>query len=481
MSQRTFPGDREMPDDEPRQVSDEEAAAAGIFTAAELAALVAFSTEVQQLAGGDILGDDDAYKLLLDRLGGELESNNYYHQGSDANRADYAQIILESIPSELRTDAVMKGIDLRPYLAALDGKKIAPWLQDASGNRPAQDMARVAHTAGDIEKLTAQLEKDMLVPTAGTEFTQAERNAMLAKVSDWKPGETGLVNTPEQLAFMAGEAGEDVLSTAPASSQMVNHGFIESDLQGLVDMDMLTIEQLVDMEGQRQAEVGGGYFHVGIGVQGDNGLKTTNPSGLGAPRTVSAYDALHYLYTLDEKQVADMQRKLGAAGYFDQTRSGGGYIEGDPTDPVTAEAWALMLTESIKRQTPITQVMGERTRSYRAKVREARLKATTEIDPFYQKTVANDWARQEIGRDLTNEELLGMQAYLQELTRKRAGYVAGATNNPTSRGGMMTDDGEFIGVDSQDMQSYVDQTTQDEQSLAQQGAWHYALQRKLGG
>ena len=134
------------------------------------------------------------------------------------------------------------------------------------------------------------------------------------------------------------------------------------------------------------------------------------------------------LTTMTPKEITNLQRKMAAAGYFDRTTSGSTWVEGEWNDPATTEAWRLLVTDAVVENKSVPTMLSERNRDYRDKIGQARLKNLVQTDPNYEAQIANEWARQRVGRDLTQEELAGLHQHLEELKVGRSRYLAGSEN-----------------------------------------------------
>lgn len=433
----------------------------GQFTGEDLAKAVALSTDVASLTTGAPLNDVEMEKILGNRISGGSGVGG----GDDFERGrDLAEVIIDALPPELHNADVANALDFRPYLEALDGKKIVfrsrvigPFLPDIT-------KAKTVHTAKWVKLENERLAGDAIVAGGG-------------------------VNAPAQTGFETGTAG--VTPGAPASGITLDANgnpvlpssapsnavtFPIEGLRAAVQSGTMTLEQLATAESNYQLDNpdSNQFFPT------DVGKPTTPMPGVPAASTdtISALDALKYLYDLSPSEVHNMQLKMAAAGYFDKLNNGGTFTDGDPTDPNTQAAWNMLLKDSITTKRSVPAVLGDGLRTYRDQTRKARLAQLQQIDPSYSMSVANDYAQSVVGHDLTPDELASLNVHLHSLVSARAGYVAGAADNNTRAGALANTP---TGTTDKDIQAGLDANPQfkSEQRHANDLSLEYKLRQLM--
>jgi hypothetical protein len=446
----------------------------GQFTGADLAEIVKPGADLTKL-GGTPLKDWELEALLASRIAGGPEPGFTIGGTDDWERArDIAEVIVDALPPELHTDAVANGLDYRPYLVALDGKKII-FRSDVAGPFPDIKKTKTISTKGFQAAAETKAQEDAVVAGAGgqtpvsTKYDPAQAGivptATAAPVVD---PTTGQVSTP---GVTIGPNGEISFGTSAGGSAAASP-FTLADLRQMVQGDHWTLEQLAQNEDQAP----GGQFPIDIGLPG-----TTRETGgpaithtLTEP-TLSTNDALSYLRTsLTPQEIHSMQLKLASAGYFDKLGNGGGYIDG-VVDDSTQAAWKLLLTDSVIQNRSAPTILGEGLKNYREQVRKSRLGQLSAMDPSYSRLIGNDYAQSVIGRNLDTQEMVGLNNYLQGLRNTRAGYVAG-TDNPA---GPLVGDETGQGYSSRDVQTYLSTRTDEEQRIQNMQAYRFQLSKAM--
>lgn len=408
----------------------------GRFTGEDLAKIVKPSDDLTKL-GGVPLNDVDLEALLADRISGKIDNRGVILniiQGDDWERArDLAEAIVDALPPELHTDEVGKALDFRPYLLALDGKKIT-FRSDVAGPFPNIVKTKTVSVKKFMERAETIATEDALVTGANTgmpvsrEFDPAQAGVTPgAAAAPMFDPVTGMVTFPS-------------LTDAAAPGQA---GFPESDIRFLAEAGLYDIELAAEREVKEQANAPGSYFPVDLGIPSTEG--TGKATGM-QNQKISAVDALRYpLTNMNQKQVHSLQLKLASAGYFDKLDNGGAYFDG-VADENTLSAWKLLLTDSIRQNRSTPAILGEGSRTYRQQAREARLKQLGEIDGSYTRAIANDFGQSVLGRNLQGDEIEELTVYLKSLRSKRAGFVAG-DSGPGNAAGPLRGDYGFTGDD----------------------------------
>lgn len=412
------------------------------FTGDDLAKIVKPTKDLKVVAGKDKVIDDYAAQALISqRLGGD------FNQEQSTSAGDISEIIVDALPPELRTATVMQSIDLRPYLVAIEGKKIthrlntAWYLPDATGTI-------IASTKAFLDAAEQRAVEDAVVAGAATgtpvttKYDPAKAGVVpTATATPVVDPVTGQVTTPGVTVNPDGSYSFGTLGSAGATSP-----FTIDDLRQMVQGDHWTLKELAANEDQSPT----GQFSIELGTP------SQLPGG-GAGKAVSTNDALSYLRTqLTPQEIHNMQLKLASAGYFDKLTNGGNYIDG-VVDDNTQAAWKLLLTDSVIQNRPAPVILGEGLRNYRDQIRKSRLGQLQQIDPSYTMSAANDYAQSVIGRDLTPDQIASLNQHLHGLVSARAGYVAGAPDNNARAGALANTP---TGTTDKDIQAGLDANPQ---------------------
>jgi len=452
--------------------------------------------------GDPVLDQADAEDIIAQRLldGFSQEqwdalnfgdSNVFGQHGSRANR-DIARIIVAALPEDIRTTTVLASMDVRPYLAALNGKEITGERLDESWTNlfgelgAKKDRKYKVNTQVFIDAETERIKAAIGVEDATlnaadkTAAAQADPNA--PDPTEYNAGQVGVVPTPKSVAP---SEGQGAAATAAATGAIDTNGDGVPDAfdptliaQGLNTKmpieDMRTAVQLgyADLDAlARQEEVyqkgdfPGQYFPVQVDY--------TKPKQSKTDGTVSADQAALYLTTLTPNQVISMQAKLAGAGYFDRLGNDGHHIKGDAYDENTVAAWKLLLEDTVKQKKPMPAVLGSQLRTYREKVREERLRNLSELDPSYSMALANEFGQSKLGRNLTTEELMSLNHHLESLRTARAGHLAGSGDNAQPLGDSQQ------GFGGSDVETYLGVKTEREQRIDNAQSLRFQLSKAM--
>ena len=416
------------------------------YTGADLAKDVPLDPELTKLGTGEDLNDVDAQNILNERMGGD-KNNNY-----DTSAGDISEIIVDSLPQGMRTPEVLGMIDLRPYLAALDGKTIlhrhhtegfmSPLLPDRSENI-------VARTKPYLDSEVTRL-KDAGVANPDV-FNSTSAGASPLPTTYDKDGK--LVTDPAATDAADGTV-TDPLTGEEISLDSLNSAaqYSPDDLRYMVQTDQWSLEDAAANEGKASAPA---LIDTGESINpGKRGGRAGYVPKDRVKKSLTAQEALGYLQSMPPDKIKDMQTKLANAGYYDGLDNGGNYLVGDAHDQNTLIAMRKMLTEAYQSNKPISTLIGERMKSYRMNVRDQRL-AGLKQDPGYSRAAANDYAQQVIGRNLQPDELRQVEMYLKSLVRDRASNIGG--NETFGRGGQLESDNPR-GYDEGDVRAALDQS-----------------------
>lgn len=365
-------------------------------------------------AGEKPLNEKDAAKLINERLTGLSV------QGEASGFEEAAAIIARALPANYRMASILTGLELRPYLMALDGQTLghtggyAPTMVNGQVSMGGPETPYVLHTKGIAEAETARIQQ--VLTDAGAPGAAQTAGAF----STNKAGTTPLVQLPGEAPKVKTVTGYDAtgnpIYTTIAQDQAAT-GINVSGLRALVQGNYYDLGQLAADESKyQQTTDANAYFPVQI----------NRGTARQIPDTVSVLDATNYLNNLTPEEITKVQLRLASGGYFDRLPNGGAYLEGDALDQNTVEAWKLLVTDAVKTNRPANQVLGQAASTYRDSLRKERLSQLAQYDPSYTAAIANDYAQSVAGADLSPDERASLDAHLQRLVSQRAGYIAGS-------------------------------------------------------
>lgn len=482
---------RAKKDDKKKAEEDVPDSALGTFTPQDLASLVQFDDSAFNY-GETPIEDGDAANILRNRMSG------YTNGPTDEHTRAIIELIVNAVPKDYRSKSVMENLDLRPYFAAISGqgkKKIlvrhyegmvAPDWSETYG----VDIGAIGKTFLDNEQRTIRESAVKAQAGAQLNMTKAESDAALAGIERFNPGRAGaspLGDKAKQEAIVQGKSVDGFAPKTVAGQVAAFSPFDVEQLRKLTETDMLSLEQLSDQEAQLNAQNGGGYFPMEVeqGTQRPLEVRDGAPVAPTTPQpTMSVLDAMNYLATLTPDKVKDMQHKLATAGYFDRVAARGStdgtpratvpIEEGYAFDPATMAAWKELLTDSVKENKPVWQVVADKGRDYRDVRRKKMLSGLLDVDTEYANMAANDYAMSVLGHSLTRDELQKMNQHLISLRQERAGFVAGADDN-TADMGLPNEQG----FTQDDIQQYVEGATGDQQRANSFSSRMYSLNKLM--
>lgn len=423
--------------------------------------------------------------------------HGYYTTGSPAMEMA-AEYILRSVPRDAWSKELLSSLDLRPYLQAMStwaksaadlgieriSHKDLTWRRNNQGidiadvaqemdaalsltQKGLQDFANATATGDPNERMRSfeltDSTKVGLTPMAVAELAQSQ----VTTNENYSSGTATTSGTNVKDAFQ-GISGVDVTAQFPVD-----------DMRTAIVNDLTTIEGLASQELQQQQQLDGkGYFPVAVDAPTMRPLDVhggqVSAPGMGNQTTIGLNDALRYLTTLPPSQVKDMQRKLAQAGYFDQVTSLTSIDEGNALDEATKTAWKALIRDSVTMNQPVWKVLGDRSKDYRQKARQARLSTLQGIDEDHNRLTANDLAQSLIGRNLTDDELKSLTHHIEQLRYERAGYVQGM---PTDSSEPLPQNG--YGYTDGDIQQFVMDNTEMERRNATFSDLMFAIGKKM--
>lgn len=364
-----------------------------------------------------------------------------------------ANLVVDSIPEDKLSPALLSGLDLRTYMQAVASNPVAAEamnpvdpeqfigfldagavLYDPTVNQP--DVAGLASSM--VEQYTkAQIEfvRNNRAESGGLAAPLSA--AEIASLSEFSVDEGGLnVAGRTSLAGSAVEAGvvDDPNGIITGSTD------IDDLLGGMGDtvidegpmFDRAAIEQFVrqgitSVEGMAEdvirAQVNGTtpLFDYAMDVgQMRGGGPRRGPVRAGA--TMSAIDALDWIHTLRDDEVESLQGQLARAGYFERLgmQPELGYVDDDATN----QAWKLALNESVKRGIGVPELLQQQIDEFAARRRDQ----MTKFNVTDTRLAANQIAIDAIGRSLTSEEFTKVRGFLVSLQNERRDQILGVAD-----------------------------------------------------
>ena len=376
-----------------------------------------------------------------------------------------ANLVVDSIPEDKLSPALLSGLDLRTYMQAVASNPVAAEamnpvdpeqfigfldagavLYDPTVNQP--DVAGLASSM--VEQYTkAQIEFVRNDRAESGGLAAPLSAAEIASLSEFSVDEGGLnVAGRTSLAGSAVEAGvvDDPNGIITGSTD------IDDLLGGMGDtvidegpmFDRAAIEQFVrqgitSVEGMAQdmieAQVNGTtpLFDYGMDVgQTGQGIRRgpdrpdLDNTQRRAGATMSAIDALDWIHTLRDDEVESLQGQLARAGYFERLgmQPELGYVDDDATN----QAWKLALNESVKRGIGVPELLQQQIDEFAARRRDQ----MTKFNVTDTRLAANQIAIDAIGRSLTSEEFTKVRGFLVSLQNERRDQILGVAGTDLS-------------------------------------------------
>lgn len=453
---------------------------------------------------GPKLSDQEAARILAELLGvaGDYDYvDDLWPQGKPIgtlpigkkhqNIYELINTLVQSIPPELRTETVLRQMDLRTLLdpVALGPELESTRVTESLNGRPVPpDQQRLARS-WFVDYADKTFDELMAVASQRQDMAPEEQIAWAQEEGNkWRTDKTKIVPmtvTPQQVATQA-QTGAVVTTGAKPSDP---NGF-NVDLSalggaaadpGLGPRAFLTEKDLQLMFRDSSADSALGAYmedlsqqagHVaagGINMTGDQSVVMwTDPrrteeqqamSGMGYTRPGASYQARSQArtgaqtYTLTEArqlplemsraEVMALTEKMKKAGLFDQVPGGEPVIKGDPTDPQFKHAYTLLLGKAIESGRSVPQVLKEGALSYEEALKD---QAHTKItDPARIRIQADGLAKNLLGRNLSTVEQGKLVSFIHQLERKGNAADVAADGTPGEPG----EGGETVEVDWQ--------------------------------
>lgn len=408
---------------------------------------VALDPKLLKLAEGQTgLSAAKARSLIEDRL------SQYATTTTGVGKAieDIADLIVQTLPAEAMNATVVQSIDLRPYLAQVEQSPLRFGGYDAG------------HRYGNFQQFAHELLQGQ---QTGAEAVARETNTNLGR-----PPESGLDTirqfetdmatiSPEARANQASAALGAGGTTAEAAAtsiydpnadlftqQLGTPTFPESEYKQLIDIPSSAFDSIIDAERQfnEDNKLTPGTMQTGIVYDYTQGAGTS--SSTVTHKKMSLTSALDLPNTLTYEQLAGLQTKLAAAGYFD--RVGQTFVEGEATDPATQKAWELALIDAYRSpNTGVVQLLAKKGAEYRDIARKRNLAAAAPFDSDVVRASADSMAQELIGRRLTAEEYTRVRGSLLQLRKERLGNQVTGLDNTSWKGDATTAQYGFNGDD----------------------------------
>lgn len=462
----------------------------GTWTPEDLAELVTIDEVLLDRWSNSPVNNDEAISILEVLIsGGDVGSmtmgpNAESTSGHRAAR-DLARLIVRSLPREAMDKAVLTAIDVRPYVAALAAN---PEMKLRTDQKWAPDQS---YPVGDgygnwAERALGTLQEN--AQTTGEDYagvldlSTTGRDRTVADTTTYDPTKVSVSPQARTTDSMVQRQTDQQMTGQEAEVNPNVSGFTYTPLRASARVDIASLRAAVtsgDMTlADAQNQVSAANGQTGTQVLGiETGFQWDYlPNQAPRPTQLSLPDALNYIFTIPEKEVASLQRRLAEAGFFDKLGEAGmyGYIEGDPRDGVTKEAWRLAMTEAFARGTNIDQLLRDEETRYR----ETKQAEWEQNMPRLNKSAlgvgANDIAQQLIGRNLNWQEQRDLEQFIIGL-RERPVQIAGVD----TFGGQNQMDSE-TGFSQADVAEYLDASTKKERQMGHTERLLYAAERRFG-
>ena len=466
------------------------------------AAVYNFATD--DFEPGDYVGDSRAVRLVVKRLTDlgvkQVGSRNEF----TAAKAELARKIVAMIPDDLQTGDVLKNADLRPMLDEIGFKgEVHPDSADETSTVAGMQFSKLERTlAGEAlisaqTKITTTYEKlliDELPDSMGPDARAAEIERIAAFVdnvaNEWRGGQVNRIEETiagdRRYNSVTGEI-ENIPDEDGNSSQLLDDfaGFDagldeesntmvrfmnQRDIQKLVQSGELDLDTLNDLDTGEEIIVDGQVVTGQTRIQYEDASSMTNlirggpdpradsvgvlsPQGEEETKWAdkewySVRETRRLYNDMDQAEKLALTDKMKKAGLFDLVGREP-VIPGDTTDPAFKAAWEHLIKSSLEQGKPMTELLAERVSAFD---REQQSALSTKLtDPARLRINANGYARDVIGRHMTDEEQSAMVEFMHELERKNAKVEAGLeSDDPETQ----LDEATVADIDAR-MQEYI--------------------------
>lgn len=441
---------------------------------------------------GETISMNDAVRILSRRLKGSMTTQRMradmagkstgtqmLAEGSSAHSglpAENARRLLEMLPEEMRTRAVLENGDIRTLLAQVTSMNNEEGEAAGFDTNARRDLMSIVIDETDRIRQEAETSILALIPQGDTQAA-ADATQLIDKITmGYRSGYMMRIDT--RLA----EAGTGTLATNPQTGETVASGgigsvasstgldlsgidnFSDEDAQGFLSRDEVeflaretfdpeqTVGTLLGEDfARRQGEIsGGGQYEVmydDVGKDRIYGLAPDKrgPGGFGAPTTVNmpnsmtAREVVDLPSTMSRSEINKLGKKL-----FD-----GGFMSGEMTDPTDfsdpefKRAWQNLLYKSIERGESMLSLLDSQVASRREALEDAF--STSLTDPARIRLNGDTLGGNLLGRNLRDDEHNQLIEFMHNLERRNAKINAGF--DPDADGTLEDLEGEAITAD----------------------------------
>lgn len=337
-----------------------------------------------------------------------------------------ARAIVAYLPDEMMYDSVITKMDLRPFLdTALN-----------SGWATTRSAARLDAVAGVTRLMEQQQEtaKEIAVDTSVAMGATGDAEQNVGTTQQYDPTVVGFspISRVAQVqeaaatgAIAPGTEGQAIFTGDITFAEEQSATFNEEDWRRTIGMPQSVFDQLIDAEIAFNEEMGTpGQMRTGIEMTAPVAPNSTGGGGRPIRNKVSIHGALGYLARLGTpEEVASMQEKMAAAGYFEKV--GQDFAWGDPDDEATYNAWQLALLDSYTKNVPLDQLLVMQAADRRKLQQQQMMQTWGEVQAETARAAANQMAREALGRDLDDSEFQAVQTFLTGLQNQRADDLIG--------------------------------------------------------
>lgn len=346
-----------------------------------------------------------------------------------------SEMIAKGIPEEHRTDRLIDSLDYRPYLQAAidDGRMVKIGGADGAYTQQALEASMAA-----INAKNAQLAEDINIQT-GTIGTEAQTTIRASQ--SFTTDEAGLapsaaygqaVAQVEGGQLAPGGVTEAVFGTTGFDETLNRPVWNEDEAIRLTQMPQTVFDTAIAYEADFNEKAGTPGMQRG-GIIIETGAEPERIPVNRGPRkfpqhqpvaqnkVLSYSDAVNYLNTLTEDELADMQEKMAKAGYFDKI--GSQYIRGDHDDEATFKAWEQLLMDSWTSKKGIDVTLIEEAKTARQKKQQLSMERWGTTDA--SRAAIEQAAVEILGRNLDANEFARVRDTIASLQQDRADDLVG--------------------------------------------------------
>ena len=489
---------------------------------------------------GDPVNTNDAIRILAKRLtyknqhagvlrmsgaqgmpGGELTNGRFAV-------AELTRKLVAMIPEEHRTKDFLENMDFRPMLQAVmmaPGKVTelegTATVRGVEMSQQEQALAAVLLT-DETARIQQQMEEGLIAaidpasPTASQDIIEAQ-NVARNLAYEWRDAETvGRVPPPPEGALYRDPATgevrqsgnneslgslEDALNGQFASSITPTRFMTREEVMELAQSGDITIDDLRDFETEPAGTMGidgePGRVSGGGHIRYDGSRETThltpdhlrtqgpgsNSMSMGAREDwYSVRQILRKPADMTRDELMNIHKKLKASGLYELV-GGEPVVPGDPTDPAFKAAWKHLATMALEKNKPMTEILKERQVAYQQELNASLAVSLT--DPARLQLNADAYARDSIGRKLTNEEHVQLTNFIHDLERRNAKIEAGLDETmdpeaPDFEDVDALDEGTIADIDAQ-LEMWIRDNKPAEYGASKIADQYDAFTRMLGG